>query len=514
MVSSRGVNKAAALCLSLLGVALAFRLAAVEKAPPPLPVLHSGSAQVTVDGRDGEILYAITEKGPLFGLTPLTVLLGGEVASDPAGRAFTLTVGETELVFGPESESVVISGAPPEEAVLALSQRPQAASFGLLVPLDLLEISYGRVSGLAFRWDPDERRLAVSRPPANEVAVAAEVVHLSGATTVVLTFRDQPARYRVVAGEGWMDVQVPGGSFRLTGGEAAASDPLARGIEAEPGRLRLRLAPEVRASHYTLDEPFRIVFDLAATGEGATSLGAQRGAGGLTTIVIDPGHGGTETGAIGKGGAVEKELALALALALERRLEAELPGVRVVLTRTEDLLLPLAERAAIANQNKADLFISIHLNSSAGGRPTGAETYFLSLQASDRLAAAAAERENPPGGGTDGADSEESALALILWELAQAEHLAESQRFAGLVQAELNQALGLKDRGVKQAPFSVLMGAAMPAVLVELGFLSNPEEEARLKEEPYREQLVTAVARAVARYQATREPAPLAEARP
>ncbi len=513
MVSSPGVKKAAALCLSLLGVALSYPLAAVEKAPPPLPILQSGTALVTVDGRDGEILYAVTHQGPLFSLTPLTVLLGGAVASDPAGRAFSLTVGETELVFGPDSESVVITGAAPEEAVLALSQRPQAGTSGLLVPLDLLEISYGRVFGLAFRWDGETRRLAVNRPPADEVVVLAEVVHLSGATTVVLTFREKPVRYRVVAGEGWIDVQVPGGVFRVTGAGVASSDPLARGLEPEPGRLRLRLAPEVRASHYTLDEPFRIVFDLAATGETAGSLGAPRGAGGLTTIVIDPGHGGTETGAVGKGGAVEKELALALALALERRLEAELPGVRAVMTRTGDQLVPLPERSAIANQNKADLFISIHLNSSAGGRPTGAETYFLSLQASDQLAAAAAERENPAGG-SDGADSEESALALILWELAQAEHLAESQRFAALVQAELNQTLGLKDRGVKQAPFSVLMGAAMPAVLLELGFLSNPEEEAKLKEEPYREQLVAAVVRAVARYQATRELAPAVEARP
>ena len=201
---------------------------------------------------------------------------------------------------------------------------------------------------------------------------------------------------------------------------------------------------------------------------------------------------------VGPAGTREKELVLRLARSLERRLEESL-GVRVVLTRTEDVDLELDDRSAIANQNQADLFISLHLNASAGSNARGAETYFLNLQATDSAAARTAERENAAGGAADD-------LQMILWDLAQSYHLGESQEFAKIVQDELNQALGLRDRGVKQAPFRVLLGATMPAVLVELGFISNPEEEALLNSPDYRSDLVESLVRAVRRMRARSEP--------
>ena len=177
---------------------------------------------------------------------------------------------------------------------------------------------------------------------------------------------------------------------------------------------------------------------------------------------------------------MEKELTLTLARDLEARLEQA--GIRAVLTRNEDANLPHDNRTSIANQNKGDLFISIHLNSSLGSGAYGTETYFLSTEATDARAARAASSENvdgtpAPEGMDPGSQQAMEDLQLILWDLAQSHHLAESQRFANLIQGELNQTLQLRDRGVKQAPFRVLRGAAMPAVLVELGFLSNPDEE-------------------------------------
>ena len=187
------------------------------------------------------------------------------------------------------------------------------------------------------------------------------------------------------------------------------------------------------------------------------------------------------------------EVALLLARSLRRALESRLP-VKVVLTRNNDSELPLDSRTSIANQHKADLFVSLHLNSSPGSSAKGAETYFSSLEASDERAARAAESENRSDPLYD--------LQLILWDLAQSHHLAESQRLARIVQEELNLALELTNRGVKQAPFKVLMGAAMPAVLIELGFLSNPQEEARLNDPVYRARLVDTLVRAISRYRA------------
>ncbi len=267
-----------------------------------------------------------------------------------------------------------------------------------------------------------------------------------------------------------------------------------------PERIRLELAPGAEAEDYVLRKPYRLVFDVyrATSPRSVDSVApppSRRGVG-IRTIVVDPGHGGGDTGAIGPSGSAEKDLTLILARTLQRQLRRRIP-VKVVLTRDEDVELPPDTRAALANQQKADLFISLHLNSVLEADAHGAETYFSSLEASDEQAARAAAVENRSGDGDPRYD-----LQLILWDLAQSHHLAESQRLASLIQEELNLALGLTNRGVKQAPFRVLLGAAMPAVLVELGFLSNPNEETKLQDPEYREQLVDSVVRAVMRYRA------------
>ena len=174
------------------------------------------------------------------------------------------------------------------------------------------------------------------------------------------------------------------------------------------------------------------------------------------------------------------------------------------MTRNRDTDLPLDSRSAIANQNKGDLFISIHLNSSPRPSSTGAETYFLSLDPTDERAAEAARLENQAGNGDDPLYD----LQLMLWDLAQTSYMTSSQRLAGFVQAELNSTLGLRNRGVKQAPFRVLVGVAMPAVLVEFGFLSNPSEERRLLDADYREALIDSLMRAITRYIAETEGRP------
>ncbi|MFN7961770.1 MAG: N-acetylmuramoyl-L-alanine amidase [Thermoanaerobaculia bacterium] len=514
------MSQAIATFLALVGLLFAIPSAAVE--PPantetavaPTALLESGTAQASYGGEQAEIAWGRTAEGPLFALTPVARMLGADLRTGAGGRSYTLVFGGAEYVFGPETRQLVAG-----QDLVTLSQPPAVTTTGLLVPYDLLETVFTRSGTLELAWDAAHRRLSAQRTSQGETPIALDVVHLNGATTAVVAFPAGRPRFRVVEGQGWVEVQVPGASLHQTGRPPAEGDPLLRAVEVSPSTLRLRLAPGAQASHYTLDDPFRLVFDIQPGTLGtsdeaaATPLPAPpRPSGGVETIVIDPGHGGVETGAIGKGGSQEKELTLLLAQALKRRLEAELP-VKVILTREDDSLVGLRDRSALANAQRADLFLSIHLNSSRGGRPTGAETYFLSLQASDKLAAAVAAQENPSSSGTE---AEEGAgdLELILWDLAQSQHLVESQRLAMMVQEELNTALGIKDRGVKQAPFAVLMGATMPAVLVELGFLSNPEEEDRLKDEKYRQQLVGAVSRAVARYRAGRQPEPAASPAP
>jgi len=218
---------------------------------------------------------------------------------------------------------------------------------------------------------------------------------------------------------------------------------------------------------------------------------------GIQTIVVDAGHGGTEAGARGPSGALEKDLTLDVARRLAANLRRKL-GVEVVLTRDSDRQVGLDERTAIANHNRADLFLSIHVNASQAAGARGAETYFLSYQATDDEARTLAALENNSAGVE--APSGNTNLEMALWDLAQSQYLAESSQLAEIIQRNLNELLRIESRGVKQAPFRVLMGATMPAVLVEIGFITNREEEARLKDSAYRDRIAVAIADSVATF--------------
>ena len=474
---------------------------AQEDEEPALPdLLSSGTAALTVDGVETPIPVAETAVGPLFGLAPILGQLGGELASGPGGSSI-LRLHDVESILGPGSPMVTRG-----RTIVRLSQPVRASERGLLVPADLLEQTLGQTMGYEFLWSPTDRRLYAFSRRRPEVEVDWDLVHIQGISTLVITFPERP-RYRIEReGDRRIAVRLLGGEEVSARTEPRVDDPLLQDLAIGRDEILLTLRPGVVAEQYEQSNPFRLVFDLYRRQEAAPvdpETPLDDPGDGLAVIVIDPGHGGTETGATGPSGVHEKELTLAISRLLKRRLEARLP-VRAILTRDEDADLPHDTRTAIANQNRADLFVSVHLNSSFGSTAHGAETYFLSLEASDPRAAAAATEENRGAGGRNPALDD---LQLILWDLAQSRHLAESQRFATLVQDELNQALGLRDRGVKQAPFRVLMGAAMPAVLVELGFLSNPEEESKLVTPSYQEDLVDALVRAIGRYRAQAESA-------
>jgi N-acetylmuramoyl-L-alanine amidase len=486
--------------------------------PPAPPAAPAGPfrGSVTLEGREVAVPVTVNSSGPMFGLAPLVDLIGGELTSDESGESINLHIADKDVVLGPGNAIITVG-----DAIFSLSQPPSQGEGGLQVPVDFLKKTYGDILGYAFEWHPETARLTIARRGDRELAVSLDVVHLQGMTTIVLQFPEEP-RYQINRAQpGAIVVEMI--SDRLTPpAPKEIQDPLVQAVTVEPQRVRIQLAPGVQAASYILENPFRLVFDVheTSTVEVPTGPAVQtERAPGIRMIVIDPGHGGTETGAIGPSGVPEKELTLQLARELAAKLSQRL-GVSALLTRSEDANLPHDTRTSIANQYKADLFISIHLNSSLGSGAYGTETYFLSPQATDSRAASAAQAENRPApgaaAGQGDAAAERQDLDLILWDLAQSHHMAESQRFANMVQGELNQTLQLRDRGVKQAPFRVLRGATMPAVLVELGFLSNPEEEKKLQDPAYRDQLMDALTRAVARYKALVEnkPEPAAGAEP
>ncbi len=222
--------------------------------------------------------------------------------------------------------------------------------------------------------------------------------------------------------------------------------------------------------------------------KGRTSLYRE-----IKTVVIDPGHGGLEPGAKGRLGTLEKNIALAISLKLKSIIERKL-ALRVVLTREEDVDVSLENRAAKANNNKADLFLSIHANSSYRKEARGSETFFLGTEATDEEARRLAYLENNPTEFEKGIVGEnEDEIKMILWDMAQAAYLKQSSLLAESIQNELNMLLGTVNRGIKQLPFKVLTGVACPAVLIEVAFISNPEEERMLKREDFQNKIAQAI---------------------
>jgi len=245
--------------------------------------------------------------------------------------------------------------------------------------------------------------------------------------------------------------------------------------------------------------PSLITDDATAHREQPFRRGPQDG---FRTIVIDPGHGGSEIGAVGPTGLTEKFVAFDISQRLHDLIEERL-GLDVRLTREADVDKDLEQRTAFANNLKADIFVSVHANAYRGRGVRGAETFFLSDRATDddarRLAAVendALDLQGPASGDSD--------LQMLLWDMAQTEHLFESSVLAEMIQVRLNSLAGTADRGVKQAPFRVLRGANMPSVLVEVGFLSNPDEERLLADPQHRQRIAEQLYQSLNQYRRRR----------
>jgi N-acetylmuramoyl-L-alanine amidase len=217
----------------------------------------------------------------------------------------------------------------------------------------------------------------------------------------------------------------------------------------------------------------------------------------INRVVIDPGHGGTDQGTVGPRGLVEKDLVLDVAQRLGKLIEQQM-GSEVIYTRTDDTFVPLEARTELANEKKADLFISIHANNSTLTRIAGVETFYLNFTTS-RDALDVAAREN--------ASSQKSIHELqdVLQKITLQNKVEESKELAGRMQAAMHSFSarynpGIRNRGVKKAPFVVLIGAQMPSVLVEIGFISNAREESLFKKADHRQRAAEALYRGIERY--------------
>lgn len=226
----------------------------------------------------------------------------------------------------------------------------------------------------------------------------------------------------------------------------------------------------------------------------------------LDTVVLDAGHGGKDAGALGKNGTKEKDITLDIVKRVGRLLEKN-THIKVKYTRNEDVFVPLWKRTRIANEVNGKLFVSVHVNGNRNRSARGFETYLLKPGRNDDAIEVAA-RENGVielEESREGLYPELTAENMIMATMAQSMFMKESEDLAGMVQKEMQHNLNSKNRGVKQAGFVVLVGASMPNVLVEVGFITNPTEEKNMRKPAYRQKIAEAIYRSIVTFKKSRE---------
>jgi N-acetylmuramoyl-L-alanine amidase len=478
----------------LAAAALLLALAARAASHDPIVLI--------LDGQRREVVPVVRGTAELIALEQVTGAFGLQGRASSGAGTLTLSSKGHEVILYAKKSLASLDGD------LKLLSAPVVWEDGRwLVPVDAIPRLIGPLLGLPAEYRAATRVLVVGPVSVPRVTVSTfvsgEMVRVVLEASEKVTFRAQQEAGRVSVAIPRELVDVAFQQERLTGGIVDLVQ-FTGGRENSVVITLGRRFQQLKA--FEQERPTRLVLEFQAaplpTRAPAATPAPASGRGGAVppsappVLVLDPGHGGPDQGAKGPGGATEKDVTLAIARKL-RTVAVNNLGYQVFLTRDRDQELSLDERAAIANNYKADLFVSIHTNASRAARANGSEVYFLSYQASDDASrqVAVAEGEAPVSQSAAGSD-----LQMILWDMAQAAHLEESSALASRIQEELAVVTASEGRGVKQAPFRVLVGAAMPAALVEVAFISNPEEEQQLVADAFQNKVAAALARGIARY--------------
>lgn len=458
----------------------------------------------------------------MVGLDDLANLFQLQIREDAAARAVTAAYKNQTLVLTPDQSLVSASGRLVSMPAPLIRQGRR-----WLVPIEFISRALASIYDTRLDLRPTSRLLVVGDLRVPRVSTQYD----ESPTALRVTFEITPrAGATVTQDQNRLLVRIDADTLDASFPPAPAAQGVLTGIRtADPNAIQMDLGPRF-SSHRVSPVVSRgaaavITVELlaAAPESSAASPSAPAGATGdrpgapgaplpvfgaanrptIRTIVLDPGHGGEDNGVAGPGGALEKNVTMTIARRIRAVIEGRL-GMRVLLTHEDDRTIGADGRAAIANNNKADLFISLHANGSPQPTTRGATIYTLSLDqvGEDARRHSQADREVLPlfGGGT-------REFSLVEWELAQAAHLDESNSFAGILDQKL-RAAGLPAVSLQRAPMRNLAGTNMPAVLIEMGYLSHPQEAQLLTSAEFHGSMATAITEAVIAFRDFLEQAP------
>jgi N-acetylmuramoyl-L-alanine amidase len=492
---SRITRMAAAIVLS---IAAGLSYLAFAQAPSITVIAREGRKPLPVTIINNQDYVSVDDVNAAFQTTSREDQLAGGLTISARGRSIVLT----------ENQNVVsVAGR-----LVTLPAPPLRRDGRWLVPADFLPRALSPALDVRLDLRRSARLLVVG-----DLRVPRVVTRIdAGPTNVAISFDITPnTEARVLPQQGRLVVQFDADaldlSIPLVPGQTFVS-----GITAgdTPSTIAIALGPRYAQHRVTTSQPDagsgRVTIDLLPSTTETTAIPVppspapdtrlviptQGPSTGLRTVVIDPGHGGEELGTQGAKGTVEKEITLAVARRLRTLIETRL-GLKVFLTRDDDRTMSLDDRSAFANNHRADVFLSIHANSAVRPSLKGAEVYYLTVERADAEARKKADDNATTlpalGGGN-------RAIDLILWETAQARYLEQSATLAGLIEQALRPKIEMSPRAIQQAPFRVLVGANMPAALVEIGYLSNADQETQLTTAAYQDQVAQALLDALIKF--------------
>jgi N-acetylmuramoyl-L-alanine amidase len=460
------------------------------------------------DGKPSEEIPIVERSGKAYlGASQLARILGLD-------RSLDLEHDKVTLKQGAHSVDILVGGTVWMRDGVAVTTDEAAFKEGneVMVGLASADAILAQTFDKNLRWDASRGQLMVGLPSPNiidiEVRSAPERVIATIKTIGVLRYELLPVS------DNRIELLVRGGVFtKRLGFEAKGGliERLEAAQEPEGARITVTLAagppayrvfPEMGPDGIVVKVWTRTVAEipepeLMPPRKLAWQERMSGGEAKLDVVVIDPGHGGENRGSVGATGYLEKDFNLALARKLRDALSAR--GMEVIMTRDDDISVALETRTEVANSVGADLFISLHANGFTSPEAKGFEVYFLSPAADDEARYVASSENGALESPAIVSDARDE-VAFILWDTAQNEFVAESSYLAQLVNEELSRALPIPNRGVKQADFFVLKGAYLPGILVETAFITNPSEEAMLKDDASQQKIVGAIVSAVSKF--------------
>jgi len=469
---------------------------------------QSSEIKILLDNKPLEtIVPSIIENDRIFvSVRNVVEALGGRITWFPALKLMTININSRTARLVIDDSSLEI-----DEKVISLEMPARIINNRVMVPLEVIKI----IAEVDIKWENQTKTLFINtiRPYLLKVRSYS---HPDKTRVVIdLSEKTEFSRGDKLINPDRIFIDIMGSIAKLEDAskQIKVDDGVVKTVRAaqfnkEITRVVFDLYQEAKYDLFSLVEPDRVVIDIFKPGEKAAisetlptkpeekpTPGAEIT--GKRVVIIDPGHGGKDPGAIGPTGIKEKEVTLGIALYLEKLLKNA--GIPTYLTRDKDEFIYLEDRTNFANQKNGFVFVSLHANSVLNHRPSahGIETFVLSSKYIGASARDVADRENIASRAHPELDTD---LALIIADLEESANIKYSLDFADIIQKKLVEHLKLENRGVKQAPFVVLKGVNMVAVIIEVGFISNPKEEKLLKTNKFRENTAQALFEAIKYY--------------